>query len=150
MPDGSVKNVPPSELGVDDKVLIKPGEKVHADGVTEEGESSVNEAMRTGDNNATAQWVSDQIVLDEYFAKVLPQDKAAKVQEVQSRGMLVAMTCGGVNDAPALAQADVGINIGAGSDVAVKTAMRKTVTTTKNEASPTEEKKQAKIGLSTF
>jgi Cu2+-exporting ATPase len=78
--------------------------------------------MLTWDNKQVAQWASDQVGLDEYFAEVLPQDKAAKVKEVQSRGGLVAMTGDGVNDAPALAQADLGIAIGAGSDVAVETA----------------------------
>jgi Cu2+-exporting ATPase len=85
-------------------------------------EMNIRCMMLTGDNNQAAKWVSEQIGLDEYFAEVLPQDKAAKVKEVQGRGLVVGMIGDGVNDAPALAQADVGIAIGAGTDVAMEAA----------------------------
>ncbi len=82
----------------------------------------VKPMMLTGDNEQVARWVAEEIGIDEYFAGVLPDEKAKKVKEVQSRGLIVAMTGDGINDAPALAQADVGIAIGAGTDVAVETA----------------------------
>ncbi|MFO7964053.1 MAG: copper-translocating P-type ATPase [Desulfobacterales bacterium] len=92
------------------------------DAVSRLKEMGIRCMMLTGDNTRVAQWVAEAIGLDEYFAEVLPKDKAEKVKEVQSRGLIVAMTGDGVNDAPALAQADVGIAIGAGTDVAVQTA----------------------------
>ena len=78
--------------------------------------------MLTGDAKAVARTVSEELGLDDYFAEVLPADKAAKVREVQARGLQVAMVGDGVNDAPALTQSDLGIAIGAGTDVAIESA----------------------------
>jgi len=78
--------------------------------------------MLTGDSQAVARWVAEELGLDEYFAEVLPDQKAAKIREVKTRGFTVAMVGDGVNDAPALVEADVGIAIGAGTDVAIESA----------------------------
>lgn len=84
-------------------------------------EMDIRCVMLTGDNRQTAEYVAKELGIDQVFAEVLPNEKAEKVKEVQKQGMKVAMTGDGVNDAPALATADVGIAIGAGSDVAVET-----------------------------
>jgi Cu2+-exporting ATPase len=92
------------------------------EGLTRLRSMGIQSMMLTGDAEEVASWVAEELSLDEYFAEVLPHEKSAKIREVKQRGFTVAMTGDGVNDAPALVEADVGIAIGAGTDVAIESA----------------------------
>ena len=98
---------------------VRPESRAAVDSLHDRG---VKVVLITGDARQVAEGVAIELGIDEVFAEVLPDDKDAKVAELQHRGHRVAMVGDGVNDAPALARADVGIAIGAGTDVAIESA----------------------------
>jgi len=104
-------------LALEDKVRPESREAID-----ELHQQSVRVVMITGDARSVAEGVAADLGIDEVFAEILPEDKESKVAELQQRGATVAMVGDGVNDAPALARADVGIAIGAGTDVAIESA----------------------------
>lgn len=93
-----------------------------ADAITTLKKNGIKSTLLTGDNNAVAKSVSETLGMDGFFGEVLPHQKLEKIKELQSKGEFVAMTGDGVNDAPALAQADIGIALASGSDIAAETA----------------------------
>lgn len=97
--------------------VIRPESREAVQGLKDEG---IAVAMMTGDSEDVARWVAGELGIDEYYAGVLPEDKARRVEDLRRQGRKVAMVGDGVNDAPALVSADVGIAIGAGTDVAVE------------------------------
>ena len=130
-------NIPKEAIKTDDETavfVIKEGKLAGyialADEIRPESLSAVKTLkdtgikviMATGDNHQVAKAVSDELSLDDFYAEVLPEDKQKIVKDLQSKGEFVAMTGDGVNDAPSLAQANVGIAVGSGTDVAAQTA----------------------------
>jgi Cu2+-exporting ATPase len=95
--------------------VIRPESRAAVQALRQQG---IRVAMLTGDSQDVARWVASELAIDEYFAQVLPAQKSERIKDLQRSGAHVAMVGDGVNDAPALAQADVGIAIGAGTDVA--------------------------------
>ena len=104
-------------IGISD--AARPTAKAAVAALQQQG---VEVVMLTGDNRATAERIGRELGIQEVIAEVLPGDKASKIADLQRAGKKVAMVGDGVNDAPALAQADLGIAIGAGTDVAIETA----------------------------
>ncbi|CAC9575786.1 Lead, cadmium, zinc and mercury transporting ATPase (EC 3.6.3.3) (EC 3.6.3.5); Copper-translocating P-type ATPase (EC 3.6.3.4) [uncultured Gammaproteobacteria bacterium] len=116
-----------SYIGIDDKVLgyVSISDSIKSSGkkaITELMAKGVDVIMMTGDNKNTAKAVADELNLSEFQAQCLPEDKLNKIKQLQAQGKIVAMAGDGVNDSPALAQADVGIAMGTGTDVAIQSA----------------------------
>ncbi len=129
------RHIQQAAQGGQTEVYLLEGQKVIAafalaDIIREESRATIKSlkqlgiqtAMITGDSEAVARSVARELGLDQFFAEVRPEDKAAKVKQLQASGSKVAMVGDGINDAPALTQADIGIAIGAGTDVAIKSA----------------------------
>lgn len=111
----------------DDRVLgaIALGDVIRGasrEAIDELRRKQIQVMMITGDSQTVAGAVAGELKLDDYFAEVLPDEKARKIGQLREQGRIVAMVGDGINDAPALAEADVGIAIGAGTDVAMETA----------------------------
>ncbi len=116
-----------SFIAINDKALgyvsiVDAIKSSSVDAIKELINNNVRVIMMTGDNKNTAQAVASQLSLSEYQAECLPQDKLNKIKELQSQGLVIAMAGDGINDSPALAQADVGIAMGTGTDVAMQSA----------------------------